>query len=230
MKIKPLSQNKKDYKNICGIFKAKLPHPLFNQHGGTCKNGYKATGFLCRKCKAYSAWAILGIDEAHENKDVKLDALIEHYASKKPPKVLYLCNRKKCETCSFPECAHTTDIKHAKNFKFEGSGTFIEVERDGVPIISFAARAEFEALQARLRHLLTSETISKYDMHDRKTHTYKYDVSTFDEEYNRYKAAYDIMQNAPSCHTCIKQRDCEYIKMGDHVVYNCPHYKETLKY
>lgn len=31
------------------------------------------------------------------------------------PPVLYLCDRKACETCS-PECFHTTDIRHARNF------------------------------------------------------------------------------------------------------------------
>jgi hypothetical protein len=31
--------------------------------------------------------------------------------------VIYLCDRKKCEKCSFPLCKHTTDIKHAIRFK-----------------------------------------------------------------------------------------------------------------
>lgn len=30
-------------------------------------------------------------------------------------KYLYLCDQKKCKKCSFPECRHTADIKHAKN-------------------------------------------------------------------------------------------------------------------
>lgn len=29
------------------------------------------------------------------------------------PETLYLCDRKKCENCSYPECKHTTDIHHA---------------------------------------------------------------------------------------------------------------------
>lgn len=29
--------------------------------------------------------------------------------------VLYVCDRKKCPNCQ-PECEHTTDISHAKNF------------------------------------------------------------------------------------------------------------------
>ena len=30
--------------------------------------------------------------------------------------VLYLCDRKACKKCSFPQCCHTTDIRHATNF------------------------------------------------------------------------------------------------------------------
>ena len=32
-------------------------------------------------------------------------------------KYLFLCDQKKCEKCSFPECRHTADVKHAKNKK-----------------------------------------------------------------------------------------------------------------
>lgn len=31
-------------------------------------------------------------------------------------RILYICDRKKCENCS-PDCKHTTDIKHAKHFE-----------------------------------------------------------------------------------------------------------------
>lgn len=31
-------------------------------------------------------------------------------------KIAFLCDRKKCKDCSYQECKHTTDIKHAKNF------------------------------------------------------------------------------------------------------------------
>jgi hypothetical protein len=30
--------------------------------------------------------------------------------------VAYLCDRKQCEVCCYPECEHTFDINHAKNF------------------------------------------------------------------------------------------------------------------
>jgi hypothetical protein len=34
----------------------------------------------------------------------------------KKPQVAYICDRKECNVCSYPECKHTTDIKHAVNF------------------------------------------------------------------------------------------------------------------
>lgn len=35
-------------------------------------------------------------------------------------KVTYICDRRKCEVCAFPKCAHTQDISHAENFKKHG--------------------------------------------------------------------------------------------------------------
>ena len=40
------------------------------------------------------------------------------------PEPLYLCDRKKCEHCSYPECRYTTDIKH----KLKESGDCISRE------------------------------------------------------------------------------------------------------
>lgn len=41
--------------------------------------------------------------------------------------VLYLCDQKRCIKCHYPECKHTNDIRHAKNFEKQG-GYFWEVE------------------------------------------------------------------------------------------------------
>lgn len=30
--------------------------------------------------------------------------------------VMYLCDRKRCENCTYPRCKYTTDISHAANF------------------------------------------------------------------------------------------------------------------
>lgn len=32
-------------------------------------------------------------------------------------KVLYLCDRRACENCSYPRCKHTSDVTHALNFE-----------------------------------------------------------------------------------------------------------------
>ena len=42
--------------------------------------------------------------------------------------VFYLCDKKKCERCS-KDCKHTTDIKHAKNFKKLRDGVYYEEEK-----------------------------------------------------------------------------------------------------
>ena len=31
--------------------------------------------------------------------------------------VLYLCDRRACQDCIYPDCEYTTDIHHAKNFE-----------------------------------------------------------------------------------------------------------------
>lgn len=31
--------------------------------------------------------------------------------------ILYLCDRTRCEYCTYPTCKHTTDIKYSKNYK-----------------------------------------------------------------------------------------------------------------
>ena len=52
--------------------------------------------------------------------------------------ILYICDRKKCDNCSFPECQLTSDISHAVNFIKTGfpdkDGDFSYVE-DSIPWI-----------------------------------------------------------------------------------------------
>lgn len=33
--------------------------------------------------------------------------------------IAYICDRKQCANCSYPECRHTTNIEHAVNYKEE---------------------------------------------------------------------------------------------------------------
>jgi hypothetical protein len=42
--------------------------------------------------------------------------------------VLYLCDRKKCRTCSYPKCKYTTDISHAGSFVVNECGMYKEIE------------------------------------------------------------------------------------------------------
>ena len=46
---------------------------------------------------------------------------------KDPRSVAYICDRKKCD-CTYGNCHHTLDIKHAANFEEIEPGKFIEKE------------------------------------------------------------------------------------------------------
>lgn len=41
--------------------------------------------------------------------------------------ILYLCDHR-CECCSYPECDHTTDISHARNFVPYKKDLLVEIE------------------------------------------------------------------------------------------------------
>lgn len=44
-------------------------------------------------------------------------------------KVLYICDRRACKSCSYPTCKHTTDITHAEHFSLGmDNETFVELE------------------------------------------------------------------------------------------------------
>lgn len=47
--------------------------------------------------------------------------------------ILFLCDRKACEKCSYPTCRHTPDLEHARNFAPAGfakrtDGVWVEQE------------------------------------------------------------------------------------------------------
>ena len=88
---------------------------------------------------------------------------------------------------------------------------------------------EIESLRNRLRHLLISNNVSQYDEHDRNTHTYKRHIRELDEEFSKYKSAYDILLRCTNCNTCQKAHKCEFVEWGDRVVYNCPHFESGGK-
>lgn len=62
-------------------------------------------------------------------------------------KILYLCDRRACETCH-TECNHTEDIRHARNFQMTAGGTMREIEPDVIECTSeLVADATFDAEQ-----------------------------------------------------------------------------------
>lgn len=51
----------------------------------------------------------------------------------KERKILFLCDRKACEKCSYPTCRHTPELEHARNFAPAGftkrtDGVWVEQE------------------------------------------------------------------------------------------------------
>jgi len=44
------------------------------------------------------------------------DEPIDIIPEQEPKKILYLCDKRACETCH-PDCTHTHDVTHAKNFR-----------------------------------------------------------------------------------------------------------------
>lgn len=51
--------------------------------------------------------------------------------------VEYICDRKACVNCTYPDCSHTKDVRHAENFEaiFVGKRTFFsEKKPEGLPL------------------------------------------------------------------------------------------------
>lgn len=49
--------------------------------------------------------------------------------------ILFLCDRKACEKCSYPQCRHTPELEHARNFApagFTKRTDGVWVEQEGV--------------------------------------------------------------------------------------------------
>lgn len=43
--------------------------------------------------------------------------------------VIYICDRKQCERCSYPTCKHTQDVTHAVNFEKFSECSYYEKEQ-----------------------------------------------------------------------------------------------------
>ena len=57
-----------------------------------------------------------------------IDAIAENSSRVNGVEALFICDRQKCKTCSFPECRYTTDISHAESFMINEIGMYKEVE------------------------------------------------------------------------------------------------------
>ena len=64
--------------------------------------------------------------------------------------ILFLCDRKACEKCSYPTCRHTTELEHARNFApagFTKRTDGVWVEQEGVML---EVKTDQDKLEKRL--------------------------------------------------------------------------------
>lgn len=64
--------------------------------------------------------------------------------------ILFLCDRKACEKCSYPTCRHTPEIEHARNFApagFTKRTDGVWVEQEGV---TMEVKIDQDKLEKRL--------------------------------------------------------------------------------
>ena len=64
--------------------------------------------------------------------------------------ILFLCDRKACERCCYPQCRHTPDIEHARNFAPAG----FTKRTDGVWVEQEGATMEVKIDQDKLENRL----------------------------------------------------------------------------
>ncbi len=62
---------------------------------------------------------------------------------------------------------------------------------------NYHLRGYSDSIVKRKQHLFQSEIIRQFDEIDRRTYQYKKDVSKFDEEFKRYKEAFEL-KNIPA--------------------------------
>lgn len=64
--------------------------------------------------------------------------------------ILFLCDRKACEKCSYPQCRHTQELEHARNFAqagFTKRTDGVWVEQEGV---TMEGKIDQDKLEKRL--------------------------------------------------------------------------------
>lgn len=72
--------------------------------------------------------------------------------------VLYLCDRKACDECN-PECHHTQDINHAKNYQKAELDTYFETPRLPLNLVNLKPFAQQKVLNELVEQLTTGIVI-----------------------------------------------------------------------
>ena len=66
---------------------------------------------------------LAGARKAHEAAERHLEDVL----FKNPTQVAYVCDKQYCiDGCNNSDCCHTFDVNHAKNFEYNGYGTYVE--------------------------------------------------------------------------------------------------------
>ena len=71
--------------------------------------------------------------------------------------ILFLCDRKACEKCSYPQCSHTPELEHARNFApagFTKRTDGVWVEQEGV---TMEMKIDQDNLEKRLIEAMREE-------------------------------------------------------------------------
>ena len=101
-------------------------------------NHVKKTTLFDRIKTAVRAFHCKPVSTLHMGMEVHRCDQCEH-KNPNPPETMtfYICDQKACDQCSYPDCKHTNDIKHAKNFKSNaelgmdnGYSDYWEVEKE----------------------------------------------------------------------------------------------------
>lgn len=83
------------------------------------------------KCPNCGAVGPKAYDYDYAKNNIRRTVAIDSWNERWTPPVLYLCNRERCEDgCQNPDCMHTTDIRHAKNFEERYGYQYWEKEAD----------------------------------------------------------------------------------------------------
>lgn len=95
------------------------------QHRLDSETARKAADAIETLSKGINAYSDEAFKRAQECADLRrrITELEEKQGAADTPRILYICDRRACDTCS-PECKHTCDPRHAKSFELIGGALF----------------------------------------------------------------------------------------------------------